>query len=181
MPLSELERNIEALLFVADEPMTIHALARLLDTDETVVQEALGNLDAALFEHGLRLQRSNNGFQLTTAPECSQVVERFLGVGSSARLSQAALETLSVVAYRQPVTRAQIESIRGVNSEGALHSLISRGLVAAVGRLEQVGRPVLYATTPDFLQYLGLNSLAELPPLPDTVVAAGSDELNPMQ
>lgn len=171
MPLSDLERNIEALLYVADEPMTIPELTRLLNTEEPAIRDALERLDLALAEHGLRMQRSINGIQLTTAPECSKVIECYLGVDSSLKLSQAALETLAIVAYRQPITRAQIEAVRGVNCEGALHSLISRSLVAAVGRLDQVGRPVLYATTPELLQYLGVNSLAELPPLPDAFAA----------
>jgi segregation and condensation protein B len=97
-------------------------------------------------------------------------VEAYLGLDTSNKLSPAALETLAIIAYKQPITRAQIESLRGVNCEGSLHSLASRALIASSGRLEQAGRPVLYATTPDFLQYLGLTSLSELPPLPEVVI-----------
>ena len=103
--------------------------------------------------------------QLTTAPESSAVVERFLGLEVSARLSQAAIEVLAIIAFIQPVTRPQVDQIRGVNSDSSLRTLLSFGLIEEVGRLETPGRPILYATTPDFLQYFGLNSLGELPPL----------------
>ncbi|MHB9032489.1 MAG: SMC-Scp complex subunit ScpB [Anaerolineae bacterium] len=171
MTLTALERNIEALLYVADSPIDESELARILDTDNAAVQSGLEHLEIILGEHGLRLQRAGSRVQLTTAPETSPVIERYLGVEEASKLSNAALETLAIIAYRQPITRAQIESLRGVNSEGALHSLITRSLVTAAGRLEQVGRPVLYATTPEFLQYLGINSLAELPPLPESTLA----------
>jgi len=166
LALTNLERTIEALLYVADNPLDEQELARLLDTDVESVRTSLSNLELALAEHGLRIQRCETRVQLTTAPETSQAVERYLGIEESNKLSPASLETLAIIAYKQPITRAQIEAIRGVNSEGALRSLLARSLVAAVGRLEQAGRPVLYATTPEFLQYLGLNSLQELPELP---------------
>lgn len=170
MALSDLERSIEALLYVADSPLSLGDLTQLLAVDTSSVEEALLLLGAALDEHGLRLQRSGDRVQLTTAPHMSKVVENYLGMDATSRLSPAALETLAIIAYKQPITRAQIESLRGVNCEGSLHTLASRALIAAVGRLEQVGRPVLYATTLEFLQYLGLTSLAELPPLPDAVI-----------
>ncbi|MCE5259829.1 MAG: SMC-Scp complex subunit ScpB [Chloroflexi bacterium] len=169
MVLSDLGRTIEALLYVADSPLNEQDLAQLLETDVASIQNALRQLEQALMEHGLRLQRSGNRVQLTTAPDTSKVIERYLGVEENSKLSPAALETLAIIAYKQPITRAQIEALRGVNCEGALHSLITRSLVAAVGRLEQVGRPVLYATTSEFLQYLGINALSELPELPAAV------------
>ncbi len=169
MPHSDLMRNIEALLFVADSPLSVAELVRILESDEPSVIEALQQLEAALCEHGLRVQRNGTIVQLTTAPECSAVVEQYLGVETIGKLSAAAMETLAIIAYRQPVTRAVIEALRGVNCEGALHSLISRSLVTPAGRLESVGRPVLYATTPEFLQYLGINNLSELPPMPEAV------------
>ncbi|MEA3060175.1 MAG: segregation and condensation protein, partial [Sphingomonadales bacterium] len=104
--------------------------------------------------------------QLTTAPASSAVVERFLGAPPPVRLSRAALEALAVIAYRQPVTRGEIDAVRGVNSDSAVTTLLGRSLVVEVGRRESVGRPALLALTPDCLQYLGLHSLAELPPLP---------------
>jgi segregation and condensation protein B len=107
--------------------------------------------------------------QLTTAPEAAQLVERFLGLDATSHLSRAALETLAMIAYQQPVTRPAIDAVRGVNSDGVLKSLLNKGLIQEAGRAERPGRPILYNTTPDFLQHFGLNSLEELPPLQDTV------------
>ena len=103
--------------------------------------------------------------QLTTAPEMAEAVERFLGLEATSRLSKAALETLAIVAYQQPVTRPYIEGVRGVSSDGVMKSLLGKGLVQEVGRAEGPGRPILYGTAPDFLQHFGLNSLTELPAL----------------
>jgi segregation and condensation protein B len=103
--------------------------------------------------------------QLTTAPTAAQAVERFLGLQSTVRLSPAAMETLAMIAYRQPITRPRVDLIRGVNSDGVIRTLLSRGLVEQIGRQETVGRPVLYGTTPAFLQHFGLGSLQELPVL----------------
>jgi segregation and condensation protein B len=103
--------------------------------------------------------------QLTTAPAASAIIERFLGLEMTTRLSQAALEVLAIVAYMQPVTRPQIDDIRGVNSDGALRTLLGKGMVEELGRMETPGRPILYGTTIEFLQYFGLTSVDELPPL----------------
>jgi segregation and condensation protein B len=103
--------------------------------------------------------------QLTTAPEIANQVEAFLGLEATAHLSRAALEALAIIAYQQPVTRPQIDSIRGVNSDGVMKSLLAKGLLQEVGRAEGPGRPILYGTTPEFLQHFGLGSLGELPPL----------------
>jgi segregation and condensation protein B len=170
LALTDLECSIEALLFVADTPLSTDDFCQILGVDTPSIEEALLLLAAALDEHGLRLQRSGNLVQLTTAPKTSKVVEQYLGLDTISKLSPAALETLAIIAYKQPITRAQIESLRGVNCEGSLHSLASRALIAAVGRLEQAGRPVLYATTPEFLQYLGITSLIELPQLPEALL-----------
>ena len=114
----------------------------------------------------MRLLRKADRVHLTTAPESATYIERFLGLDLSSRLSTAALETLAVIAYRQPLTRGDIEAIRGVNCDAVIRTLISRELVEAVGRLEQPGRPFLYGTTLQFLHYFGLESLDKLPPLP---------------
>jgi segregation and condensation protein B len=103
--------------------------------------------------------------QLTTAPETAEAIERFLGLEATSHLSRAALETLAIIAYQQPVTRPQVDSVRGVNSDGVMRSLLSKGLIQEGGRAEGPGRPILYSTTPEFLQHFGLNSLNELPPL----------------
>jgi segregation and condensation protein B len=138
-----------------------------LDLPLDTIEEALVRLTDDYRTRGIRLQRHGDYVQFVSAPEASQVIVRFLGLQASARLSSAGLEVLAIIAYRQPITRSQIESIRGVDSSGVLRALLARNLVVEVGRLEAVGRPILYATTAEFLQQFGLSSLAELPPLPD--------------
>lgn len=156
---------MESLLFVADRPTPTEVLAQVLETSIEAVEEALKALDGQLTERGLRLQRKGTQVQLVTMPEAAPYIQRFLGLELSGRLTQPALETLAIIAYRQPITRAALEAIRGVNCDGVLRTLVSRGLVEEVGRLEQVGRPILYGTTFEFLQYFGLKSLDDLPPL----------------
>jgi segregation and condensation protein B len=156
---------IEALLFVAPGPVTPNQLAAALDISLTEVDAGLAALHDYYNHRGLRLQKHGNGIQLTTAPEIAGLIEKFLDLDTSTRLSQAALETLAIIAYKQPVTRPEIEAIRGVNSDGVLKSLLSKALVQDIGRADRPGRPILYATSPEFLQAFGLNSLDELPPL----------------
>lgn len=162
LPLSAL---LEGLLFVAGEPVTPHQLATALEMPATDVEKGLSALEDELRLRGLRLQKHAGRVQLTTAPEIASQVETFLGLEATSHLSRAALETLAIIAYQQPVTRPQIDSIRGVNSDGVMKSLLSKGLLQEVGRAEGPGRPILYGTTPDFLQHFGLSSLSELPPL----------------
>ena len=163
----ELQALVESLLFVADRPVTAGQLASALEVEEAAVEAALSALDGVYTDEarGLCLQRKGDRVQLVTVPEAGPHVQRFLGLELSGPLSQASLETLSIVAYRQPVTRAEVEAIRGVNSDGVLRTLASRGLIEGVGRLEQVGRPILYGTTFEFLQHFGLSSMDELPSL----------------
>jgi segregation and condensation protein B len=156
---------LESMLFVASGPVSLQRLARTLEVSPEVVRGLLRALEGEYAGRGLRLQWSGNEVQLTTAPEAAGVVEHFLGLEASSRLSQAALEVLAIVAYMQPATRPEIDDIRGVNSDAALRTLLSRGLLEEVGRRETPGRPILYGTTPDFLQHFGLSSLQELPPL----------------
>ncbi len=160
-----LAAQLEALLFVALEPVTPGQLAAALESTTAEVNSALDDLDASLRTRGLRLQRFSGRVQLTTAPETGEAIERFLGLEATSHLSRAALETLAIIAYQQPVTRPQVDSIRGVNSDGVMRSLLSKGLIQEGGRAEGPGRPILYSTTPEFLQHFGLNSLNELPPL----------------
>jgi segregation and condensation protein B len=162
---NQIKQRLEALLFVASEAVTPAQLAGALDLPVTAVEEGLKQLDVDYANRGLRLQRHAGRVQLTTAPEFGATVERFLGLEATTQLSRAALETLAIVAYEQPVTRPQIDAIRGVNSEGVLRSLLHKGLVQEVGRADGPGRPILYSTTPEFLQQFGLNNLGELPPL----------------
>lgn len=160
-----LEASLEALLFVAAAPVEISQLAEALDQKAQDVEAALHNLEQTYQSgRGLSLQWHQNRVQLTTAPAMAALVEKFLGLEATARLSRAALEALAIIAYRQPVTRPSVDSIRGVNSDGVLKSLLSKGLVQEVGRSEGPGRPILYGTTTEFLQHFGLASLAELPP-----------------
>ncbi len=161
----DLTAALEALLFVAAEPVSAAQLAAALQVAVAEVEQGLEALEALLGERGVRLQRHGGRFQLTTAPELAETVERFLGLEATARLSRAALETLAIIAYQQPVTRPYVESVRGVNSDSVIKSLLAKGLIQEVGRAEGPGRPLLYGTTADFLRHFGLNSLSELPPL----------------
>ncbi len=161
--------RIEALLFVAAGAVPPLQLATALDIPLRVIENHLDILELRLASnavpHGLRLQRHHGRVQLTTSPDLAVDVERFLGLEATSKLSRAALETLAIIAYQQPVTRPEIDAVRGVSSDGVLKSLLSKGLVQEVGRAERPGRPILYTTTSDFLQHFGLNSLEELPPL----------------
>ena len=169
LPLANLTltARLEALLFVAPGPVTPSQLAAALEITVEEIERGLVYLEAMYenyrLERGLRLQHHKDRYQLTSAPEAAISIERFLGLEESSRLSRAALETLAIVAFQQPVTRPQIDAIRGVNSDGVIKTLLSRGLIGELGRSEAVGRPILYGTTPEFLQYFGLNSIDSLP------------------
>ena len=156
---------IESLLFVAGEPVTVAQLARATTLPLDTVELALAELTAACYERGVRVQREGERVQLVSAPAAAPVIARFLGVEASSRLSPAALEVLAITAYRQPLTRAQIEAIRGVDSSGVIRALLARDLIAEAGRVETVGRPILYTTTTNFLRQFGLTKLADLPPV----------------
>ena len=160
-----LAARIEAMLFVSAEPVPVAQLSQALDVTASVVERGLKELDEALAGRGLRLQRNAGRVQLTTAPELAQLVELFLGLEATTHLSRAALETLAIIAYQQPCTRPQVDSIRGVNSDAMMKSLLSKGLILEAGRTDGPGRPILYSTTPEFLQHFGLSSIIELPPL----------------
>ncbi len=163
-PLS-LAAIVESLLFVADAPVPVSQLAEAIGCDMGEVEAALHLLVETYAERGIRVQRKGHQVQLVSAPEVASYIERFLGLSLSSKLSAAALETLAIIAYRQPITRPQIDAIRGVSSDGVLRTLTSKGLVEEVGRLETVGHPILFGTTFEFLRYFGLNSLNDLPPL----------------
>ncbi len=160
-----LEACLEGLLFVSAGPVTAGQLAEALGRKIQEVEEGLRNLEVTYGQgRGLSLQWHAGRVQLTTAPQLAVEVERFLGLEATARLSRAAMETLAIIAYRQPVTRPGVDSIRGVNSDGVMKSLLSKGLVQEIGRSEGPGRPILYGTTTEFLQHFGLSSLSVLPP-----------------
>lgn len=164
-PTLDLQASLEALLFVAASPVTVAQLAEALEQKQQEVEAGLKALEATYNQgRGLSLQWHGGKVQLTTAPLMAGLVEKFLGLEATARLSRAALETLAIIAYRQPITRPGVDSVRGVNSDGVMKSLLSKGLVQEVGRTEGPGRPILYGTTAEFLQHFGLSSLADLPP-----------------
>ena len=154
---------VEAILYVAGEPTTIAAIASALEVSATQIEEAVAALEQTLTDRGVRIQRMSNKLQLVSAPELSATVQKFLGVEGSNRLSAAALETLAIIAYKQPITKPQIEMVRGVNSDGVMHTLIQRNLVHEQGRTETVGHPMKYGVSFEFLQHFGLKGSDDLP------------------
>ena len=171
-PFDSLKLAVESILFVADEPVELSVLARVAGARPEEVAQAVEAIAAECQGRGVRVQRTGSAVQMVTAPEAAPYVERFLGVEEDHRLSHAALETLAIIAYKQPITRSAIEAIRGVNCDRALASLRAGGLVAEVGRASGVGRPYLYGTTFRFLEHFGLEKPADLPPLPELEAAA---------
>ncbi|HLH62533.1 MAG TPA: SMC-Scp complex subunit ScpB [Ktedonobacteraceae bacterium] len=163
--IAQIAAAIESVLFVSGRPLERAELRKLLNIDDSELARGLQTLAECLEsqERGIRLQRLGEQVQLVTAPENARYVAALLGLPMTARLTAAAMETLAVISYRQPITRAQIEAVRGVNSDRALASLIQHGLVAEIGRAQTVGRPALFATTAEFLQQFGLTSLEQLP------------------
>lgn len=178
----QLAAAIESLLFVSGRPLERAELRKLLDIDDQRLQRSLQTLEHDLIEQerGVRLQRMGEQVQLVTAPENAHYVAALLGLPMTAKLTTAAMETLAVIAYRQPITRSQIEAVRGVNSDRALASLIQHGLVAEVGRAQTVGRPALFAPTSEFLQQFGLTSLEQLPHVSMQEEAATGEEAGPI-
>jgi segregation and condensation protein B len=178
-PMVELAILVESLLFVAPEAVKITVLADTLEETPERIEEALADLMTGQATRGVRVQRQGERVQMISAPEAAAAIERFLGLDLTTKLSPAALETLAIIAYRQPVTRAQIDELRGVASDGVLRTLIHRGLVEQGERLEQAGRPFQFRTTFDFLQHFGLQSLGDLPLLEeageDTIAPNGAD------
>ncbi|MFC1936651.1 SMC-Scp complex subunit ScpB [Chloroflexota bacterium] len=160
-----LQANIEALLFISPTAVSPSQLASALDVTPREVELALQILEEMYVSRGIRIQRHRGQIQLTSAPESAAAVERLLHLEATTSLSRAALETLSIIAYQQPVTRPQIDSIRGVNSDSVIRNLLNKGLIEESGRSEGPGRPILYVTAPEFLQHFGLSTLKELPPL----------------
>jgi segregation and condensation protein B len=159
-----LARAIEAILMVVDEPVTELTLASVLEVTVDQVVDALEFLVPSYEDRGFTLKAINGGWRFYSNPDCSAVVEKFVLDGQQNRLTQAALETLAVIAYRQPVSRARVSAIRGVNVEAVMKTLITRGLVEEYGVENETGA-ILYKTTSYFLERLGLNALTDLPPL----------------
>jgi segregation and condensation protein B len=167
-------RAIEAIVLVAVEPVPSEMLAQLLEQPVTVIEELCNQLADAYDEagHGFQLVRVAGGWRYQTHADLSPYVERFLLDGQRARMSGAALETLAIIAYKQPLSRAQIASIRGVDPDGVIRTLQARGYVTEVGRDSGPGQAILFGTTPSFLEKLGLNALGDLPPIAEFVPGA---------
>jgi segregation and condensation protein B len=164
LPDHELGALVEALLLVSPEPPTIEELSAGAEVPREEIERALDWLERQV-DRGWIIQRHGRRIHLATAPRFADKIRLFLGLDREARLSSASLETLALVAYQQPVTRAEIEAVRGVDSSGVLAKLHARGLVEPVARLATVGNPIQYGTTAEFLNHFGLRSLADLPPL----------------
>lgn len=167
MEINDLKAVAEGLLFASgDEGITVKQLSRILDITDKTVEHLLDELkyDYENTDRGIMLMQSHQVFHLTTKPEHSVYFKKLLETPQTTRMSQAALETLAIIAYQQPITRTEIEEVRGVKSDRPVQTLIARSLIEEVGRREGVGRPILFATSKDFLTYFGLTSLEELPP-----------------
>jgi segregation and condensation protein B len=158
------ETQLEALLFVAERPLSRAEIAQVAGVDRDTVDARIGDLQVSLASRGIRLVESAERVELATSPEAGRLIARYVGADTP-RLSNASLETLAIVAYRQPCTRAAIERIRGVDSDYTLRTLLHRRLITELGRSEAPGRPILYGTAFEFLERFGLASLEELPPL----------------
>ena len=165
LPPLSLSALVESLLFVSPAPLSVTQIAKVLDVPARTIEKEIELLENVYQERGICIQRFQGKVQLVSAPQAAPYIEVLLGLDSSYRLSNAALETLAIIVYKQPITRPQVESIRGVNSDGVIKSLLAKGLIEEVGRAETPGRPALYSITSDFLQHFGLKSLDELPNL----------------
>jgi segregation and condensation protein B len=177
IPESELTGALIALLFASAQPASLQALARTTGYDVRQIRRSLGESESDLTRLGLILQwHGNDHVQIATRPEYSALVRRFLGIERTARLSAAALEVLAIIGYRQPVTRPEIDTIRGVDSTGVIQTLLARELIEPVGRLSGPGNPIQFGTTGEFLRVFGLSSLEDLPDLPDGLIEASSSE-----
>lgn len=168
MNISEIKAVVESVLFVAGTPVSLRRLAEVIGVVQAEVKPAMGELVAEYAgpERGVRLMEVAGGYQFRTAPENTEYVKKFVQEKPS-KLSRASLETLAIIAYRQPLTKAEIESVRGVDVDGVLNSLLTKKLVRVMGRKDVPGRPWVYGTTPQFLELFGLNDLGSLPPLPE--------------
>lgn len=170
MEKEQIKSIIEALLFVSDKPLFVHEIRNAIeDVDPHQIREIISELgkDYEISQRALRIVELAGGFQMVTDPVFAPWLKKFYKASGSERLSGPGLETLAIIAYKQPVTKPEIEAIRGVNIDGVLKTLVEKNLVRILGRRETVGRPIIYGTTQEFLQYFGLNALEELPKLED--------------
>lgn len=169
MKISEIQSAAEALLFAVGEPIEISRMSSVLEVDETTLTKIIETLrdDYSFNRRGIRIVKLDGAYQMCSAPNYADYVRKAMETRKPPKLSQSLLEVLSVVAYRQPVTRAYVEQVRGVDCTYSISSLLDKGLIKEAGRLDVPGKPILYRTTKDFLRVFGLESLNELPELPD--------------
>ena len=169
MEITEIERAVEAVLFAVGDPIELSRLSAILDVDEASLEKIITNLrDYYDFEQrGVRIVKLDNSYQMCSAPQHAEYIRKALETKKAPRLSPPLLEVLSVIAYRQPVTRAYVEQVRGVDCSYSITSLTEKGLIKESGRLDVPGKPILYRTTKDFLRVFGLESLNDLPELPE--------------
>ncbi|EGC03436.1 SMC-Scp complex subunit ScpB [Ruminococcus albus] len=177
MEINELANTLEAVLFACGESVETKRLCQALDTDITSLHDAAALLDEKYENSGIELLRLDSAYQLATKRAYAPQIKAVLEIKRSSALSPAALEALTVVAYNQPVTKAFVESVRGVDSSGVVNSLVEKGLLCEAGRLELPGRPIAYVTTDNFLRAFGLSSIKELPPLPEQSGQVTIDEI----
>ena len=164
LPNGNLKAILECMLFVSPQPLMVEHVAKSLNIEDLEVEAAVHELRLDYGERGLQILRIAGGYQMCTRPEYTEYVSTLLKPDRP-HLSRAALETAAIIAYRQPITQPEIDAIRGVNSDGVVKTLVDRSLVKQVGRKETVGRPILYATSEEFLNHFGLNDLSQLPEL----------------
>lgn len=167
MELNEIPQILEAILFVAGEPVAVADLAQALEVSEMEIMHAVEALERECERRGVTVHRYGDHLRMETRPEYAPYVERLLQPVQRQTLSQTAMETLAVIAYRQPVTKGEVEQVRGVKCDYSVQSLLHKGLIREAGRKEALGRPILYATTDRFLEHFGISDIRELPPLPD--------------
>jgi len=163
----EIKSVLEAIFFIAGEPISIDSLKNILEMDSTEIERLVKELisDYTIKNSGLLITEVAGGIQMVTNPACAPWVKKLLSTAVPTKLSQPSLETLAIIAYKQPIIKAEIEAIRGVNSDGVVKTLLDRRLIKILGRKEVPGRPLMYGTTKEFLQYFGLKDLSELPTL----------------
>ena len=167
MEMNEIPQILEAILFVAGEPVAIRDLAAALELGEMELMNAVEALERACESRGVAIKRYGDHLRMETRAEYAPYVVRLLQPVQRQTLSQSAMETLAVIAYRQPATKGEVELVRGVKCDYSIQSLLQKGLIKEVGRKEALGRPILYATTDRFLEHFGISDIRELPPLPD--------------
>lgn len=160
---------IETLLFVSGEPVGLNSISKVTEIPETEIKGLISELQAEYRERnsGLMIVEIADGFQMLTNPEHASWVKKLKNTNQTSKLSQPALETLAIIAYKQPITKLEIDQLRGLNSDGAVKGLLDKHLIKIIGKKESPGRPFLYGTTKEFLQYFGLKNLSELPPIND--------------